>query len=97
METSLKFYFLKYSRMKAKDIPERTPEQRHKDNLPILVKILQDIDNLKCKLDLSIKQKEHIIKDYLSDCDLDQFYKEYEEFKKNNIKRKEFMDKYYLD
>lgn len=84
-------------KVKMSEIPERTPEQRHKDNLPILAKILNDIDKQQSLVDNLIKAKQNLIRDYLYDCKLQDFLQEYEEFKMNNEKRKAYMDKYRLD
>ena len=79
------------------EFPERTPEQRHKDNLPILAKILSEIDKQQAIIDNLMNAKHNLIRDYLYDCKLQDFLQEYEEFKMYNEKRKAYMEKYYLD
>lgn len=84
-------------KVKMSEIPERTPEERHKDNLPILAKMLCEIDKQQSAVDYLIKAKDNLIRDYLYDYKLQDFLQEYEEFKMNNEKRKAYMEKYYLD
>ena len=84
-------------KVKMNEIPERTPEQRHKDNLHILAVIQRHIDNLEWNLEFNRKSKENIIKTYLYDYyDLDKFYEEFNEYKRCEQKRKEFMEKYQI-
>lgn len=84
-------------KVKMSEIPERTPEERHKDNLPILAKMLCEIDKQQSAVDYLIKAKDNLIRDYLYDYKLQDFLQEYEEFKMNNEKRKAYMEKYSIN
>ena len=73
---------------------ERTPEQRPKDNLHILATILREQDRVEWLLKTCMEAKERILTTYLYDCDLTNFYKEYDEFKSCDEKSKAFRTKY---